>query len=166
MGMIATVLRVTKNELEEYLKDSKKLEDWVYDEKNYESPKLLDLDKAWDGIIFLLTGDSFAGMEHPLVRILFSNELIDDEQDMGYGPAHYLTAEQVKELNTELSVISAESLRKNFDGKKMHEAEVYPFYDPNPGDDEADYLLDNYTALQAFYAEAAKNDEAVISWIS
>ncbi|MFV0388966.1 MAG: DUF1877 family protein [Pyrinomonadaceae bacterium] len=76
--------------------------------------------------MFLLTGQSLATSEHNLVRILFSGQLIDEEQDLGYGPAHYLTPEQVAELNNEISTITIADLKQNFDPKKMTEQEVYP----------------------------------------
>ena len=50
---------MTKSELEYYLKDSSLLEDKIYDDET-ENENLVDFDKSWDGIIFLLTGESFA----------------------------------------------------------------------------------------------------------
>ena len=67
MSMIGNLLRVTKTELEEYLKDSSLLEDKIYDVET-ENENLVDIDKSWDGIIFLLTGQSLATAEHNLVK--------------------------------------------------------------------------------------------------
>lgn len=76
MGMIGNLLRVTKAELESYLEDSSLLEDKIYnDEVNDDEPeseKFVDIDKTWDGIIFLLTGQSLDTTESHLARILFS----------------------------------------------------------------------------------------------
>ncbi len=53
MSMIGNLLRVTKAELEEYLKDSSLLEKSIYDEEtDDENPNLVDIDKSWDGIVF------------------------------------------------------------------------------------------------------------------
>src|SRR6478609_11842389 len=104
MSMIGHLLRVTKPELDEYLKDSSLLESSIYDEEtDEENPNLVDLDKSWDGILFLLTGQNVVNTDHPLAKVLFSGQLIDEEQDLGYGPAHYLTPEQVKDLNSQIS---------------------------------------------------------------
>jgi hypothetical protein len=146
MSMIGNLLRVTKSELEDYLKDSSLLENKIYDDET-ENENLVDIDKSWDGVIFLLTGQSFATAENNLVRILFSGQLIDEEQDLGYGPAHYLTPEQVAELNNEISTITIADLKQKFNPKKMNELEVYPtIWDE--GDDAFDYVADGFLTLQ------------------
>ena len=164
MSMIGNLLRVTKSELEDYLKDSSLLENKIYDDET-ENENLVDIDKSWDGIIFLLTGQSFATAENNLVRILFSGQLIDEEQDLGYGPAHYLTPEQVAELNNEISTITIADLKQKFNPKKMNELEVYPtIWDE--GDDAFDYVADGFLTLQNVFAEATKNEEVIITFLN
>ncbi|MCS3531612.1 YfbM family protein [Chryseobacterium sp. JUb7] len=113
MSMIGNLLRVTKSELQEYLKNSSLLEEKIYDDET-ENENLVDIDKSWDGIIYLLTEQSLATAEHNLVKVLFSGQLISEEQDLGYGPAHYLTPEQVAELNNEISAIKILPLKSFF----------------------------------------------------
>ncbi|WP_236582261.1 YfbM family protein [Sphingobacterium spiritivorum] len=161
MGMIANLLRVTTSELEAYLKDSSLLEDSIYNDEE-DTENLVDIDKSWDGIIFLLTGQSLATAKHNLVRILFSGQIIDEEQDLGYGPAHYLTAEQVAELNGEISAITIADLKQRFNPEKMNELEIYPII-WDEGDDAFDYLADGFLTLQNVFAEATKNKEAIIT---
>jgi hypothetical protein len=163
--MIGNLLRVTKPELEEYLKDSSLLESRIYkDESDDEENNLVDIDKSWDGIIFLLTGENFANTNHPLAKVLFSGQVIDEEQDLGYGPAQYLTVEQVKELNEQISKISIDVLIKKYDAKKMTELEVYPNIWGNVV--EKYYLIDYFQTIQEVYAEASKNNEAIITFIN
>lgn len=164
MSMIGNLLRVTKSELEDYLKDSSLLEDKIYDDET-ENENLVDIDKSWDGIIFLLTGQSLANAEHHLVRVLFSGQLIDEEQDLGYGPAHYLTPEQVTELNNEISIITIADLKQKFNPEKMTEQDVYPtIWDE--GDDAFDYVADGFSTLQNVFADATKNREAIITFLN
>jgi len=165
MGMIGNFLRVTKAELDVYLKDSSLLEDRIYNDET-EDKNLVDTDKAWAGIIFLLTGKDFEEAEdHPLMKVFFSGQLIDEEQDMGYGPAHYLTPQQVSELNKEISPITIADLKKNFDIKKMTEAEVYPtIWDE--GEEAFDYLAEYFKIMQQVYSDAVKNNEAIITFIN
>lgn len=169
MGMIGNLLRVTKAELDAYLEDSSLLEDKIYsDEMNEdetENPKFVDIDKTWDGIIFLLTGQSLDTAEHHLTRILFSGQLIDEEQDLGLGPAHYLTPEEVVELNNEISKITVEDLKKKFNPEKMNALEIYPSI-WNEGDDAFEYLMEGFSSVQQIFAEAAKNNEAIITFIN
>lgn len=162
--MIANLLRVSKTELETYLNDSSLLEDVIYNEES-ENENLVDLDKTWDGIIFLLTGQSFGNSNHKLLSVLFSGQLIDEEQDLGYGPAHYLTPEQVADLNAEISSISIADLKQKFNPQKMVEEEVYP--EVWEEDDEVfDYLAEGFETLQKVYADATKNNEAIITFIN
>ena len=164
MSMIGNLLRVTKSELEEYLSNSSLLEDKIYDDEN-ENENLVDIDKSWDGIIFLLTGQSLQTAEHNLVRVLFSGQLVDEEQDLGYGPAHYLTPEQVSDLNNEISSITIAELKERFNPKKMTELEVYPtIWDE--GDDAFEYVADGFSTLQNTFSEATRNGEAIITFLN
>jgi len=164
MSMIGNLLRVTKSELEDYIKDSSLLEHKIYDDET-ENENLVDIDKSWDGIIFLLTGQSLATAEHNLVRVLFSGQLIDEKQDLGYGPAHYLTPEQVTELNNEISKITVADLKQKFNPEKMTELEVYPtIWDE--GNDAFDYVADGFSTLQNVFADATKNKEAIITFLN
>lgn len=162
MGMIANLLRVTTTELETYLHDSSLLEERIYDENAFEDQNLNDVDKAWDGIIFLLTGQNIQNADHPLVQVLFSGQLIDEEQDLGYGPGHYLTSDQVKNISEQISKITTEDLKKKYNSKKMNELDVYPIWD----EDSFDYLDENFKLLQQIYAEAANNDQAIITFLN
>ena len=167
MSMIGNLLRVTKAELDNYLKDSSLLENTIYNEESdEENPNLVDIDKSWDGILFLLTGQSVSNIDHPLAKVLFSGQLIDEDQDLGYGPAHYLSPEQVVALNNQISKITVEDLKRNFDPKRMEELEVYPSVWEQGGDEEFDYLSEYFKEMQKVYSEAAKNGEAIITFIN
>lgn len=162
MGMIANLLRVTTAELETYLLDSSLLEGRIYSEEAEEDQNLIDVDKAWDGIIFLLTGQNIQNADHPLVQVLFSGQLIDEEQDLGYGPGHYLTSDQVKDLNEKISKITTEDLKLKYNSKQMNELDVYPIWD----EDSFDYLDENFKLLQQTYAEAANKEQAIITFLN
>ncbi|WP_312075108.1 YfbM family protein [Chryseobacterium sp.] len=164
MGMIGNLLRVTESELEEYLKNSSLLENETYNEEAI-NENLTDIDKAWEGIIFLLTGEGLASSEHPLTKVLFSGQLIDEEQDVGYGPAHFLRPNEVIMLNDELSKITIENLRERFDPKKMTEEGIYPeIWDE--GNDAFDYLAEEFKAVQKTFVDAAKHNQAIITFIN
>ncbi|WP_267405410.1 MULTISPECIES: YfbM family protein [unclassified Chryseobacterium] len=166
MSMIGNLLRVTKAELEGYLNDSSLLEARLYGENenpDYQNPD--DIDKAWDGILFLLTGDGISEINHPLTKVLFSGQLIDENQDLGYGPAHYLTPEQVVDLSKQIAEITVNDLKLKFDPEKMTELGIYPEIWAE-GDDAFEYLADNFLVVQKMYAEAAKNGEGMITYLN
>lgn len=164
MSMIGNFLRVSETELNSYLADSSLLEKRVYtDEMEEHDPQLLDIDKSWEGILFLLTGQGAENTVHPMSALFFSGQLVDETQDIGYGPAHYLTAEQVRTLNPLIAAISTAELGARYDADKMTELGIYPEMWRATGMDS--YLTEYFEVLQAFYAEAAKNGEAVIAFI-
>ncbi|MGE6355736.1 YfbM family protein [Flavobacterium sp. NPDC079362] len=161
--MIANLLRVTPTELKTYLNDSTLLEERIYSPDADKDFNLKDIDKAWDAIIFLLTGDNIQNANNPLVQVLFSGQIIDEGQDLGYGPGHYLTPKQVKELNSKISVFTTEELKQRYNPEKMTEIDVYP----SIWDSETFEYVDFYfKRLQHVYAEAEKNGQAIITFLS
>ncbi len=164
--MIGNLLRVTKDELDDYLKDSSLLGDRIYGEETIDTdPNLIGIDKSWDGIIFLLTGRNFWDSDHPLTKVLFSEQLIDKDQDLGYGPAHYLTPNQVIDLSSQLSKVKIEDLKNRFDPKKMTELDIYPF-SWEAGDDDFYYLIEYFEKVRQIYLDAASNGQAIITFVN
>jgi len=164
MSMIGNLLKVTNTELDEYLKNSSLLEKRIYSDEANDSD-LLDIDKAWEGIIFLLTGQCLAEADHPLVAVLFSGQMVDSDQDLGYGPAHYLRPHQVAELNDQIAAITVDDLKQRSDAAQMMELGVYT--EIWEDDDEAfDYLSGYFTSVQQFYSDAASNQQAIITFVN
>lgn len=164
MGMIGHLIRLSHEELDTYLENSSLLEDRIYNSDSQDEDSL-DVDKAWEGIIFLLTGQNLANATSELAQIFFSGDLIDEEQDLGMGPAHYLTAEQVSNLNKQIATLTEADLQQKYDPDKMKQLQIYPdIWDE--GDDAFDYIYGSFVALQAFYSEAAQNGQAIITFIS
>jgi hypothetical protein len=165
--MIGNLLRVSHSELQSYLANSSLLEERVYPENFVPDPFLLDLDKAWESIYFLLTGCTSSDFENapaPLSFILFNGNVIDENQDMGYGPATYASIEEVKQIANTLQGLVKESLRIKFNSLKSKGAELYSF-DPDEGD-MFDYIYRHYKDMKGFYDIAAANNQAVISFIN
>jgi len=167
MGMVGCLLRIEKNELQEILEDSSLLENIIDKAMDEENPQLIDLDKSWEGVFYLLTGYGVENLDKaapPLSWTLFSGQIVDAEQDLGYGPGNYVTAEQVPQVNAALQTITASDLRKRFDAKKMMKEKIYPDVWDDP--ETIDYILEYFESMKKFYAEAAKNSQAVITFLS
>lgn len=165
MSMIGNLLRVTQTQLSEYLQNSSLLLDNIYQEETEEgNPDLEDIDKSWNGIIFLLTGQNIDDSTHPLASVLFSGQLIDENQDVGYGPAHYFTPEQVRELNSQIAIISPQDLTERYDAKKMIELNIYP--DIWDDEDALAYLITYFKNVQNIYALATQKEEAIITFLN
>src|SRR3712207_3831611 len=103
MSMICNLRQVEEAEIEELLANPEHIGDFLYgdvdDEHEYEDIERegeIDLDKAWHGIHFLLTGTAWEGQE-PLCYLLVGGEYIGDE-DVGYGPARVLRPHEVADF--------------------------------------------------------------------
>ncbi len=166
--MIGTILRVSKADLELYRKDSSVFEKRIYHEDFFADPDVLDLDKLWEGMFYMLTGQALSGLDNakePLVWFLLNDKSIDETQDLGYGPASYIDPEEVKQLYRELDKISDEAFKKRFKPKEMMELGIYPqIWDE--GKEILDELFDCFNQVVNFYERAAKKDYAVITFIS
>ena len=167
MGMIGNYLRVSRSELEEYLNDSSKLEDRVYNEESQNDKNLIDVDKSWEGLFFLLTGASVENLDEakePLCWTLNTSQIIDPDQDLGYGPASYTTIEQTKEVSVALNKLTTDELRNRYDGNLMMKLGIYPeIWDEI---ESLEYLIENFKALKEFYNKAAVENQAVIIFVN
>ena len=173
MGMIMNYLRVPKAEFDKYLKEPKALEEEIHTlfEVEETSERLFDVDKAWSGIMYLLTGSAFVcGYEEDedddVSRLFFSGQLFDEQSDLyGFGPAHYITPAQVAALSKRLSAMSEADLRENYNPKEMAaNEELYPSLEWN--EDDFSYLKYHFEKLQQFFTTAAQNGDAIVSFLS
>lgn len=167
MGMIQSYLRVDNDTLNAFIEDSSRLEDIIYRDDINDNENFLDLDKAWEGVFFIITGQSLADAVvegAPLLGILMGPKEIDPDQDMGYGPATYVTAEQTKEIYNAIKDLTEEELSANYDPNRMAEEGVYP--DIWQDDENAlEYLLDYFNDLKNFYKKAVEQGEAVVMFL-
>lgn len=166
MGMIGNIVRVSQSELEKFIDNSELFENLIYDDKNFDADWFLDLDKAWEGIQFILTGSGMSGIQesNKLSRAFFSFQILDEEQDLGYGPVQYLTAEEVKEINSEIQKIDQSILKERIDGEKMMAQGIYPsIWTEN---ESIEYLTEIFIEFKEFYQKATENNEAILSFIN
>lgn len=96
-------------------------------------------------------------------RAFFSFQILDEEQDLGYGPAQYLTSKQVKETYSALEKITDEVLRSKINGAEMNNIGIYPQIWTEPESHE--FLMDSFNDLKAFYKIASENNQAIITFL-
>jgi hypothetical protein len=168
MSMIGVLVRVTKDQLKAFREDSSLFETYVDDEEIFKSERYLDIDKSWEAMLYLLTGHTIATLDEltpPLGLFFFSNQLLDEEQDMGYGPAHYLNPDQVKTVHQALSNISESDFISKYDAGQLNENNVYHESWEN-GEDDKEYLTTHFQQLKKFYSSAAREQEAIITYVT
>ncbi|WNG20318.1 YfbM family protein [Cystobacter fuscus] len=169
MGMILVFRLARPERLSSLLASPEQVIDFLHDtdgEDAGRSESRLDLDKAWHGLHFLLTGTDWGG-QPPLNFIVAGGETLGDV-DVGYGPARAFTPEQLAELSRALDAISSDALRQRFDPAKMMALDIYPsIWDRDPADDDTlGYVLDYFEMLKSFLREGAERGLGFIVYMS
>lgn len=155
MGMVWMGFRRDDATAREILADEERIAELLESDPDDTS---VDIDKAWHGIDWLLTGGDEAA-DTALASAVFGGEEIG--ADLGYGPARLLAAADVRAVADALRELDGDTLRRRFDPDAMNAAELYPegLWDE---DDAVDYVLSHFDALRAFYLTAADADESVV----
>lgn len=164
MSMIGAYLRVTPDELAKLQASSTSIVDHLYPENEDEQPaeRRLDVDKAWHAIHYLLNGSAWEG-ELPRFNAVLGGEPIGDD-DLGYGPVRFLTADEVRDVADALEDVPVFVLLESFDPEALNEAEIYP--EAWKGDDqERDYISGHYTELVGFFRTAARAGDAMLLYL-
>ncbi|WP_396128831.1 YfbM family protein [Exiguobacterium mexicanum] len=156
MGMVGAYMRVSAEELTGLLQEPDRFEQLLEDEE-----RQTDIDKAWHGLYFLLTGSTDLDEidRHSLGKVVFGGDVIDEETGIAY-----LTPEEVADLSTRLQFIELDALEARYDVTTMNEQELYPF-EREWGREEKQYLLDQFDELKRIFAQAAREREALVAWI-
>ncbi|MBA4494261.1 YfbM family protein [Paenactinomyces guangxiensis] len=159
MGMTCYLQQITPERLEAVKNDSSLLPSVINSEENPEEP--LDIDKTWQGIHFLLTGE-VGGGDPPLANALLGGTVFENASD--YIFASFLTSDEVKEVTEALRGISEKELKDRFNTEEMNELKLYPSFN-NWIDDDFDYLLGNYKDMVDYYKSAAEKGNPMLVYI-
>jgi len=117
----------------------------------------LRLGQAWHGLHFLLCR-SPEPTPSPLGQAVLGG--IEIGEDTGYGSPRYLDPAAVGAIAKALSALDATSLRGQYDGEAMNEADLYPDAWNEP--DTVDWLMQEFDRLREFYVGAASRGNAAL----
>ena len=154
MGMGWVGYRRDQEFIQAALRDPDVLMDLLDDEDEDNST---DLDKAWHGIHWLLTGSAEpdAGVGS---QVIFGGEPLGEE--VGYSPFHLILPADVARVAAFLEGVDADTLRSRMDPAAMSAADLYPdIWDQEYLFDQ--YVLPYYEDLRAFYRAAAAAGQGV-----
>ncbi len=141
----------------------------------YASPDeadVVDLDKAWHGMHWLLTGAAGPGQD--LRSVLFAHiavagcrEVGGPEQDVGYGPARTLDVAATRAFCEIVEALDNETCARRFDPRIMEEQAIYPdgIWQAE-GPEALQWLLDARDSLLALLRRAVAQQRCVILWAS
>jgi hypothetical protein len=118
----------------------------------------LSLEKSWHSLHYLLTG-CVQEIDSPLGNTILGGKEIGP--DLGYGPARFLDAAQVREVSSALNSISNDDLAQRFDLNAMMAAKVYACSDQ----EELELAQHYFQHLVKYYAEAARRGDAMLLYI-
>jgi hypothetical protein len=166
--MIGNVLRISTKKVEALRANPDRIKRVLYPSEEGDTVVSddvhFDLDKAWHGIHFMLTGDVWGG-ELPLGFLLLGQPIGDI--DVGYGPARAFDSNEVRAIADALLPISPSVLRSRFEPRALGWAEVYP-NQPGaaPGPHDCESLIGHYEALRTFVIETADLGAGLIVYVN
>lgn len=165
MGIRGCFAAVPPDTLQELREDEDSVEEFLFSEdEDAELEHFLEIDKAWHGIHYLLTGDVDGGEAPYSLAVLGGQEF---GPDLDGGPARFLTPEQVAQVARTLADLPAELLEPRFAPQDMERKQIYPdVIWVRDGEESLRYLQYHYRELAAFYRHAAARGDAVIQWLS
>jgi len=158
--MIANFLTITENQAEFLKTHSEQIEGFLYSDHVQDGADLINIDKAWHGLHYLLTGSVWEGDE-PLCSVVLGGDEVGD--DLVYGPVRFLAVEKVKEISAVLKEVCVDSLMQRYDAQAMNDAEVYP---PNWTDDDNEWLMEVFEKILDFYNNAASEEQCVVLYLT
>jgi hypothetical protein len=161
MGIGGCFMAVTREEFNDIRANPEALQERLENEELRD--REFDVDKAWDGIHFLLAGVKL-GQVAVGVPPLFGDAEVEGT-DFGYSPLYFLTPEQLKDALEWMRAHAPEDMRARYDAAAFEKADIYPEIWGREDDNAIDYLIDNYIELIAYYDKAAKAGDAMLFWL-
>jgi len=166
MGMVGSFRRISARDLARLYADPDAATEFLGgegDDTGFDPFADLDVDKAWHGIHYLLTGSAEEG-EPPLDFIVRGGREIGE--DLGYGPARGFSPAEVKNIAAALSGVSLDQLRSRYDQNEMQRLQIYPDIWRREPDEGLAYVTQYFDELKEFITGGAKEGEALIVFLT
>ncbi|MXP09852.1 DUF1877 family protein [Pseudoblastomonas halimionae] len=133
-------------------------------ERELSEGAMVDLDQEWHGTHFMLTE---AGEKYSKNLELIFGDFEAVGPDNGYGPVHYISADQIRRFHTEISSLTDKQIAAVYDTDKMveqyvHLAEMFA----EDGDEGRKFLMTRIGQLREFAKKGAENASHAFSAIS
>jgi hypothetical protein len=124
-----------------------------------------DLDKAWHGIHYLLTGTAWEGT--PPLDFLVEGGRQVGQIDPEHGPVRAFRNEEVRAIYDAVSVMGPYELRKRFNPRDMVARDIYPDIWKAPNEEESlRYLMDSLDRLRGYLRESLDSGFGVIVFLT
>lgn len=127
---------------------------------------LVDFDKAWDALHFMLSEGHLDDVARPL-GVLVRNDVQHGLDSNGFGGFSVISPTEMAAFHTALSALSDEDLLQRYDPEAMAAADVYladMFVDE--GDEAADYIMQGVPALRTLAASCTAAGDGALRILS
>lgn len=154
MGMIGYFFRASNEEITQMQNGQLMVSTAIFQKENQD--RLLDIDKAWNAIFFLMDKEgSFS----------FANLKAVNEEDMGYGPAMLIPKEETSRLAEGMKAFSEKQFREIFHIEEMLKEGIYPVMNNENETEFFQYVWENFVVLRDFLQDAVKEQQNVLFMI-
>lgn len=160
MSMVCNLLDLPDAHLDQLLAAPESIRVFIDEEDEFTER----IDKAWHGINFVLTGQSWGGDE-PLCYLTKGGETVGSVR-IGWGPPRALRSPQVAAFHEALAAISDSDFQLRFDAKALEREEIYPGRWQRDEEQKREYLLGHFQKLKSFVAQAKADGVGILIWIS
>ncbi len=167
MSMIGNLRKIDDAELARLLAHPDEIRTFLYGEPDhYDNRADIDLDKAWHGIHFVLTGSEWGG-EAPLNFVVSGGTEVG-EVDVGYGPARAFTSAEVRQIHEALAPIPPEEFVRRIKLNVLAGAGVYPdVWDrASEADINFEYLGSYYAKLRSYLETLARDGFGMLVYVN
>ena len=160
MGMCAVYQEIKQEDFKKLL-ESDDFFETLEELEEKDGTELCDIDKMWNAIFFLLTGESYSSEDSLFNELIFGSENFDDESE---EVARYIPTERVIKISKKLNEIDFQDYLKDFDMNKFKENEIYPdIWDYTEEKEEImKELSEHFENLKKFYNKVAENKNIVV----
>ncbi|KNY25514.1 YfbM family protein [Pseudobacteroides cellulosolvens] len=160
MSMIGNYLLVDEGLIHGIISGKIGISEILYNTEHSDD-EYLDIDKSWHAIHYILCGQCWDG-ELPYFNAVLGGTIINDE-DIGYGPARYLTPSEIKEVHEAIKNITEDEFKNKFDCKELVANDIYPQFSSN---DDVDYVWSYFTMVQNIFEKASQNGKYMLLYIN
>ena len=160
MGMCAVYQEIKQEDFKKLL-ESDDFFETLEELEEKDGTELCDIDKMWNAIFFLLTGEPYSSEDSLFNELIFGSENFDDESE---EVARYIPTERVIKISKKLNEIDFQDYLKDFDMTKFKENEIYPdIWDYTEEKEEImKELSEHFENLKEFYNKVAENKNIVV----
>jgi len=160
MGMCAVYQEIKQEDFKKLL-ESDDFFETLEELEEKDGTELCDIDKMWNAIFFLLTGEPYSSEDSLFNELIFGSENFDDESE---EVARYIPTERVIKISKKLNEIDFQDYLKDFDMNKFKENEIYPdIWDYTEEKEEImKELSEHFENLKEFYNKVAENKNIVV----